>query len=68
MQIVLFGSKAVLSGLNLLPRFKLEFSGLFLKFGPKFYAITMDNLLSHCGLIDARISASEKDLPVCTCI
>ena len=24
----------------------------------------MNNLLSYCGLVDARISASEKDLPV----
>ena len=24
----------------------------------------MTNLLSYCGLVDARISASEKDLPV----
>ena len=24
----------------------------------------MNNILSNCGLIDARISASEKDLPV----
>ena len=24
----------------------------------------MDNLLSYCGLVDARISTSEKDLPV----
>ena len=24
----------------------------------------MDNLLSYCGLVDARISASEKNLPV----
>ena len=24
----------------------------------------MCNLLSYCGLVDARISASEKDLPV----
>ena len=24
----------------------------------------MNNLLSYCGLFDARISASEKDLPV----
>ena len=24
----------------------------------------MNNLLSYCGLIDERISASEKDLPV----
>ena len=23
----------------------------------------MNNLLSYCGLVDARISASEKDLP-----
>ena len=25
---------------------------------------SMNNLLSYCGLADARISASEKDLPV----
>ena len=24
----------------------------------------MNNLLSNCGLVDARISASEKDLPL----
>ena len=24
----------------------------------------MNNLLSYCGLVDATISASEKDLPV----
>ena len=24
----------------------------------------MNNVLSYCGLVDARISASEKDLPV----
>ena len=24
----------------------------------------MNNLLSYCGIVDARISASEKDLPV----
>jgi hypothetical protein len=24
----------------------------------------MNNLLSYCGLVDARISGSEKDLPV----
>ena len=24
----------------------------------------MNNLLSYCGLVDARISSSEKDLPV----
>ena len=24
----------------------------------------MNNILSYCGLVDARISASEKDLPV----
>ena len=26
----------------------------------------MNNLLSYCGLVDARIIASEKDLPVHT--
>ena len=25
---------------------------------------SMNNLLSYCGLVDARISASEKDLPM----
>ena len=24
----------------------------------------MNNLLSHCGLVDAKIGASDKDLPV----
>ena len=24
----------------------------------------MNNILSYCGLVDARISASEKNLPV----
>ena len=24
----------------------------------------MNNLLLHCGLVDARINASEKELPV----
>ena len=24
----------------------------------------MNNLLSYCGLVDAKISASDKDLPV----
>ena len=28
----------------------------------------MNNLLSYCGLVDARISASEKDLPVHTAL
>ena len=28
----------------------------------------MNNLLSYCGLVDARISASEKDLPVLSII
>ena len=27
---------------------------------------SMNNLLSYCGLVDTRISASEKDLPVPT--
>jgi hypothetical protein len=26
----------------------------------------MNNLLSYCGLVDARKNASEKDLPVLT--
>ena len=25
---------------------------------------SMDNLLSYCGLVDAKISTSEEDLPV----
>ena len=29
-----------------------------------FYGNSMNNLLSCCGLVDARISSSEKDLPV----
>ena len=29
-----------------------------------FHGNSMKNLLSYCGLIDAKISASEKDLPV----
>ena len=28
---------------------------------------SLNNLLSYCGLVDARISASEKDLPVQNC-
>ena len=28
---------------------------------------SMNNLLSYCGLVDARISASDKDLPVQSC-
>ena len=29
---------------------------------------SMNNLLSYCGLVDVRISASEKDLPVHTVV
>ncbi len=29
-----------------------------------FHGNSMNNLLSYCGLVDARISASEKDLPL----
>ena len=29
-----------------------------------FHDNSMNNLLSYCGLVDATISASEKDLPV----
>ena len=31
-----------------------------------FHGNSMNNLLLYRGLVDARISASEKDLPVCT--
>ena len=30
-----------------------------------FYGNSMNNHLSYCGFIDATISASEKDLPIC---
>ena len=29
-----------------------------------FHGNSMKNLLSYCGLIDAKIRASDKDLPV----
>ena len=29
---------------------------------------SMNNLSSYCGLVDAKIRASDKDLPVCTCV
>ena len=29
-----------------------------------FHGNSMDNLLSYCGWIDAKIRASDKDLPV----
>ena len=29
-----------------------------------FHGNSMNNVLSYCGLVDARIGASEKDLPV----
>ena len=32
-----------------------------------FHGNSMNNLLSHCGLIDAKIRASDKDLPVRNC-
>ena len=28
------------------------------------FSRTMNNLLSYCGLVDAKIRASDKDLPV----
>ena len=37
---------------------------LFMLFACSFHSNSMNNLLSYCGLVDARISASEKDLPV----
>ena len=30
-----------------------------------FHGNSMNDLLSYCGLIDAKIRASDKDLPVC---
>ena len=32
-----------------------------------FHGNSMNNLFSFCGLVDAGISASEKDLPVNKC-
>ena len=29
-----------------------------------FHGNSMNNMLSYCGLIDAKIRASDKDLPV----
>ena len=40
-----------------LPRFKL---GIFMYWTCN----SMNNLLSYCGLVDAKIRASDKDLPV----
>ena len=33
-----------------------------------FHGNSMNNLLSYCELVDAKISASEKDLPVFGCL
>ena len=35
-----------------------------MKFASSETCNSMNNLLSYCGLVDVRISASEKDLPV----
>ena len=35
---------------------------LFMELPCSFHGNSMNNLLSYCGLVDARISASEKDL------
>jgi hypothetical protein len=32
-----------------------------------FHGNSINNLLSYCGLIDAKIRASDKDLPVKSC-
>ena len=37
---------------------------LFTTCSKLFSGKTMNNLLSYCGLTDARMQASEKDLPV----
>ena len=42
---------------HVLPRFEL---GSFMHW----ICNSMDNLLSYCGLVDAKIRASDKDLPV----
>ena len=43
--------------LHVLPRFEL---GIFMYWTCN----SMNNLSSHCGLVDAKIRASDKDLPV----
>ena len=42
---------------------KFWFSSFSVQVNP-FHGITMNNLLSYCGLIDAKIRAFDKDLPV----
>ena len=42
---------------HVLPRFEL---GIFMHWA----CCSMNNLLSYCGLVDAKIRASDKDLPV----
>ena len=37
---------------------------LFMFCGCGFHGNSMNNLLSYCGLIDAKIRVSDKDLPV----
>ena len=37
---------------------------LLIFFACSFHGNSMNNLLSYCGLIDAKIRASDKDLPV----
>ena len=36
------------------------------QYDKRLFTDTMNNLLSYCGLIDAKIRASDKDLPVLT--
>ena len=38
---------------------------LLIFFACSFHGNSMNNLLSYCRLVEARIRASEKDLPVC---
>ena len=45
---------------HVLPRFEL---GIFMYWTCN----SMNNLSSYCRLIDTKIRASDKDLPVCTC-
>ena len=41
-----------------------EEHGLHIFCACSFYGNSMNNLLSYCGLIDAKIRDSDKDLPV----
>ena len=48
--------------LSTLEKFKITLEQIFLTVGQNNYGNKTP--LSYCGLVDARISASEKDLPL----